>query len=364
MGRAVHLRGPPPSLLRDHHRESGADLAVRRLRDPAESPGLATSAQRRFPAGAASAGAGGQPAARSSRSVPPAAIRPRSQRYLAERHEHHRRSAGAVTVSYQGQVISPIGSLAALGPRSRPRRLGSAAMPGTYELGPYHNSEDAASVYGGASQAQHGPASTASPHARPVRGDVHVRVQELLPSVRGRPDQQLNQTSVAGMLDPGFLATLDLPYTGRGLHTARQQYRHGHARGPGHRRLHRRPLRELQLGAALPHPGDDRGAPVSNNQRFAEAQKWFHLRLRPDQHGHQRAAAAALLEILRVPARRRYPEHQHPAQPAEHAGLRSSTRRSSRPRRTSSPATTRFSPIRSARMSSLAPGRAPTSGTS
>jgi hypothetical protein len=88
--------------------------------------------------------------------------------------------------------------------------------------------------------------------------------------------KQLNQTSVAGMLDPGFLATLHYAYTATDY----------------------TPLNSNTVSVTLEDEGIDVGIggpyanynwellyhiPVmiavhlSNNQRFAEAQKWFHL---------------------------------------------------------------------------------------
>lgn len=88
--------------------------------------------------------------------------------------------------------------------------------------------------------------------------------------------KQLNQTSVAGLLDPAFLATLDVPYTAA-------DYQPNN--GPEVSVTLEDKVIDTSIGGPyanynwelLYHIPVMVAVHLSNNQRFAEAQKWFHL---------------------------------------------------------------------------------------
>ena len=87
-------------------------------------------------------------------------------------------------------------------------------MPGIYDPAKYHGSEDASLVwYGGADSASTGTASALPRTSIPYVETFSYDFRNFFHPFVGDLIKQLNQTSVAGMLDPDFLATLDLPYT-------------------------------------------------------------------------------------------------------------------------------------------------------
>ena len=224
-------------------------------------------------------------------------------------------------------------------------------------LGVFHNADDTSLIYSA------GPASGDDLGIRyeekfsyDFKNFFHPFVADLI--------KQLNQTSVAGMLDPNFLSGLDLTYA-PGSYT---------------------PLDSDTVSVTLEDPrviDVSIGGPyanynwellyhipvmvavhLSNNQRFAEAQNWFHLVFDPTSTRHQRAAAASDSGNSSYSAANPISRTSTPCSRCSAPRTRSSTRRRSRPRPPSSPATTRSSPIRSIRTPSPAPGPAPTSGTS
>ncbi|HXP19937.1 MAG TPA: hypothetical protein VN840_09870 [Streptosporangiaceae bacterium] len=150
-------------------------------------------------------------------------------------------------------------------------------MPGTYDLGPYHNSEDAGLVcYGGASPASTDPASTLPRTRVPYVETFTYEFRNFFHPFVGDLIKRLNQTSVAGLLDPGFLATLDLPYTAEDYTplgsdtvtvTLEDRVIDVSVGGP-YANYNWELLYHIPVLVAV-H--------LSNNQRFAEAQKWFHL---------------------------------------------------------------------------------------
>jgi hypothetical protein len=88
---------------------------------------------------------------------------------------------------------------------------------------------------------------------------------------------QLNKTSVAGMLDPDFLSTLNVPY-------APSEYDPTASSSSAHVTLN---PKKFDVSPGGPYANYDCevvyhipvmvAVHLSNNQRFAEAQKWFHL---------------------------------------------------------------------------------------
>ena len=114
--------------------------------------------------------------------------------------------------------------------------------------------------------------------------------------------QKLNQTSVAGMLDPDFLGrSADSPI--RPPNTNPQSL---DRRSPS-TTLDidvdvRRAVRQLQLGA-LYHIPVMIAVHLRNNQRFAEAQNWFHLVFDPTNTDPTVPHPAALVEVASRSAR-------------------------------------------------------------
>ena len=97
----------------------------------------------------------------------------------------------------------------------------------------------------------------------------------------GQLIQQLNKTSIAGMLDPNFLATLDMPYTSSdydmtvaarsffgSVQVALQDKKIDVSSGGPYANYNWELVYHIPVMVAV-H--------LSNNQRFAEAEKWFHL---------------------------------------------------------------------------------------
>ena len=98
----------------------------------------------------------------------------------------------------------------------------------------------------------------------------------------GQLIKKLNQTDVAGMLDPGFLATLLAPYSPSDY--SKIQAGLGHAISSVDVTLDARTI-DLAVGGSyaiynwelLYHIPVMVAVHLSSNQRFAEAQKWFHF---------------------------------------------------------------------------------------
>ena len=363
MGRAVPLRGPAVPVLRDDHRAPGPGLAVRRLRHPLGRQLPRLAARRSPPLVLRQSVTAATPAEVLARQR----VRRRPGSRAALPRPSSANISAALAMRGDGHLPGP-GDLT----DREPCRPGSGDTTerrgiGTKEHEPCRKSRDWAPfttpadiqlVCGTAGQD-----GTAALRILP-RGDVLLRLRELLPSVRRRPDH----ASSTRPRWPGCSTRISWPAarlcrtprpTTRSLDSKMVSVTPGR---PGHRRLDRRPVRELQLGAAVPHPGDDRGAPQQQPalRRGAEV---VSPRLRPDQHRHERAAAGAVLEVLRVPRATATIQNINTLLALLSTPDRSLTRRRSRPRPTSSPATTRSWPIRSSRTSSPAPGRAPTSGT-
>ena len=98
---------------------------------------------------------------------------------------------------------------------------------------------------------------------------------------------------------------------------------------------------------------------LSNNQRFAEAQKWFHLVFDPTSTDTSVPTPQRFWKFLVFRGAEPGAEHPDPAGAARARRTLSSARPTSRPSRPCSPATTRCCRIPSIRMSSPAPGPAP-----
>jgi Tc toxin complex TcA C-terminal TcB-binding domain len=145
-------------------------------------------------------------------------------------------------------------------------------------LGAFHNAGDAGLIYHAGTEAGGGTGPAAdSPGLRIIfeekfsydfKNFFHPFVADLI--------KQLNQTSIAGMLDPVFLAGLDQAY-GPGDYT------------PLDSKTVSVTLQDRLIDISIGGPYSNYNwellyhIPVmiavhlSNNQRFAEAQKWFHL---------------------------------------------------------------------------------------
>ena len=195
----------------------------------------------------------------------------------------------------------------------------------------------------------------------PFRGKFSYEFENFFHPFVGRLIRQLNQTSVAGMLDPSFLENLHKAYTSAD-YTVLNSLTSAVT-------LEDRTI-DVSIGGPyanynwelLYHIPVMIAVHLSSNQRFAEAQQWFHLVFDPTSTDTS-VPPRAVLEIVCVPRRRRHLGHQHPDHPAEHARLAAGRgpdpgqdgrhhRLQRHPCR----------PVRPARWSP-APGPAPTSGT-
>ena len=296
VGRPVPLRGPAAPVLRDHHGAPGPDPVVHRLRGPVGQSRRARLRAGDLPGRAGPAGHRGHAAGSPGRHRRGRRPGGRPALHLGG-HEHQGRPGPAA-----GDHLPGPADLAHREPAVRPRRdqrtRRLTAMREVDGLGAFHNAGDIGLVYQlGTSQDGDG-AILRLPYQEKFSytfgNFFHPFVGDLI--------KQLNQTSVAGMLDPVFLESLHYAYTSADYTRAGRRDRVGRAGGPGHRRLDRRPVRELQLGAAVPHPGHDRGPP-ERQSALRRSAEMVPSRLRPDQHRHDRAAPGALLEVLRVPHR-------------------------------------------------------------
>jgi len=150
-------------------------------------------------------------------------------------------------------------------------------MPGIYDPAKYHGSEDASLVwYGGADSASTGTASALPRTSIPYVETFSYDFRNFFHPFVGDLIKQLNQTSIAGLLDPDFLATLDLPYTAEDYTpldsdtvsvTLEDRVIDVSIGGP-YANYNWEMLYHIPVLVAV-H--------LSSNQRFAEAQKWFHL---------------------------------------------------------------------------------------
>ena len=139
-------------------------------------------------------------------------------------------------------------------------------------LGAFHNASDVGLVYGlGISQDGNGAITRL-----PYREKFSYTFGNFFHPFAGNLIKQLNQTSVAGMLDPGFLETLHYAYTSADYTvldstivsvTLEDQDIDVSIGGP-YANYNWELLYHIPVMIAV-H--------LSSNQRFAEAQKWFHL---------------------------------------------------------------------------------------
>jgi hypothetical protein len=138
-------------------------------------------------------------------------------------------------------------------------------------VGAFHNAQDASLIYsGGASDS--GDVPFVIPYTEAFSYDFknffHPFVGDLI--------KRLNETSVAGLLDPEFLVSLDLPYTAEDYTPLDSPFVSV--------TLEDRVI-DVSIGGPyanynwelLYHIPVMIAVHLSNNQRFAEAQKWFHL---------------------------------------------------------------------------------------
>jgi Tc toxin complex TcA C-terminal TcB-binding domain len=138
----------------------------------------------------------------------------------------------------------------------------------------YHQVNDVATVLG----PQYQPAQSQWPPRRWGYWQYSFDFQNFFHPYVGALIKQLNQADVKGMLDTSFLATLLNPYTV-------QDY----TPNPTHDAALTVTLepRDIDVGSSGPYAGYNWellyhlpiavAVHLSNNQRFAEAQKWFHL---------------------------------------------------------------------------------------
>lgn len=142
------------------------------------------------------------------------------------------------------------------------------------QLAQYHTTGDAALIYGLFGKAKTGPSYG---HLYPQQVDQFIYTFENFfhPYV-GELIAKLNQTSVSGMLDPEFLAGLKAAYTAKDYTLNNSTY--------VSTTLNPRNI-DVSIGGPyanynwelLYHIPVMIAVHLSNNQRFAEAQKWFHL---------------------------------------------------------------------------------------
>jgi len=135
----------------------------------------------------------------------------------------------------------------------------------------YHSSNDVSLVYGGLESSYVGPiwgVSQVKRYTYDFQNFFHPYVGELI--------AQLNRTSVAGMLDPDFLATLYAKYTALDfvLHNSQTL----------DVTLEDRTI-DVSIGGPYANPNWELlyhipvmiGVHLSSQRRYSEAQKWFHL---------------------------------------------------------------------------------------
>jgi hypothetical protein len=142
-------------------------------------------------------------------------------------------------------------------------------------IGAFHYNSDLALVSG-----QAGAGSAGGIALKAQTDEFTYTFENFFHPFVGQLIQRLNETSVAGMLDPDFLSTLRAPYTKSDYDTSAAS---GNTSAGGIT------LRDREIDVTLGGPYANYNwelvyhIPVmiavhlSNNQRFAEAQKWFHL---------------------------------------------------------------------------------------
>ena len=135
-------------------------------------------------------------------------------------------------------------------------------------------------------------------HRRPAR-DVRYELRDPLPPVHRGAHRAAQHRRPAGAARrrPGT-TTLELPL-------APAMYQPGAVRRRAvpearDRRQRRRPVLDLQLGAVLPRAAADRDAPEQEPALRGGA-ALVPLRVRPDEHRHRDAGAAAVLEVPALP---------------------------------------------------------------
>ncbi len=284
VGRAVPLRGPPAPVLRDDDREAWSRSAVPRLRASFTAARRARSALRDAAARAAPAGAAATPPEVLALSA--ASRRPGRHAALhRRRHEHQGRpGAAAAPVTYQGQVISPTGSL----------RDAAAATDRTW------------------SRTSRGSAPSTTPatsqaHPRPDPGAIGIRrsrrpspTTSRTSSTRSSATSSAAQPdSVAGMLDPDFLGSLHHAYSAADYTLLDSEPVTVTMPDAGIDVVDRGPYANYNW-ELLYHIPVMIAVHLSNNQRFAEAQKWFHLVFDPTSTDTT-CRRRAVLEVVRVP---------------------------------------------------------------
>jgi hypothetical protein len=148
-------------------------------------------------------------------------------------------------------------------------------MPKVDGLTNYHRSTDTSLVYGGAGA--NGGAVTPALFTNPQYHLFEYTFQNFFHPYVGAIIQQLNQTSIAGMLNPIFLAKLNDPPSS------------DYKPNPDSSDYIKVSLdaRQVDVGVGKPYSNYNWellyhipvmvAVHLSNNQRFAEAQKWFHL---------------------------------------------------------------------------------------
>lgn len=135
----------------------------------------------------------------------------------------------------------------------------------------YHSSSDVGLIYAGPESRYIGPiwgTSQVKRYTYDFQNFFHPYVGELI--------AKLNRTSVAGMLDPDFLATLYAKYTALdfGLHNSQmlevklEDRKIDVSIGGPYANSNWELLYHIPVMIAVHH---------TNNRRYAEAQKWFHL---------------------------------------------------------------------------------------
>ena len=180
-------------------------------------------------------------------------------------------------------------------------------------IGQFHSAADLGVIYGSGGPASIGPVIgpdwwLTENFSYDFQNFFHPFVTDLI--------RRLNETSVAGLLDPAFLATLDVPYTpadyqqlnSRTVSVTLEDKVIDTSIGGPYANYNWELLYHIPVMVAV-H--------LSNNQRFAEAQKWFHLVFDPTSsdgpaperfwrsfvfHGGTGIASiATLLELLSTP---------------------------------------------------------------
>jgi Tc toxin complex TcA C-terminal TcB-binding domain len=150
--------------------------------------------------------------------------------------------------------------------------------------GVYHEAADTQLIYSLGSAAAPGAGRSGPAKRATGQETFSYDFQNFFHPFLAQLINQLNQTSVAGMLDPHFLSTLDVPYVnGSNLPYAAGDYAPLDT-GTVTVRLEPKTI-DVSIGGPyanynwelLYHIPVMVAVHLSNNQRFAEAQNWFHL---------------------------------------------------------------------------------------